>query len=75
MFILVAGGLLLMEVLDAVALQGLRTDANRQEAHRGPATLGLAASVLAGPGPKVFRKRALMLMTVSGVIALVALIV
>jgi hypothetical protein len=30
---------------------------------------------LAGPSPKVFKKRALMLMAVSGIIALVALMV
>jgi hypothetical protein len=72
-FILTAAGLLFVEVL--TRLSG-RTDQERQPAglsHRNGYT-GLVSSVLAGPAPKVLRRRALIMLTVSGIIAVVALL-
>jgi hypothetical protein len=73
-FVLMAGGLVLMEVLTRWSA---RADHGRKSAGHSPRTgyLGLVSSVLAGPSPKVFKKRALMLMAVSEIIALVALMV
>ena len=73
-FVLVAGGLVLMEVLTRLSAW---VDHGRESAGLAPQTgyWGLVSSVLAGPAPKVLRKRALIVMAVSGTIALVALIV
>jgi hypothetical protein len=73
-FFLVAGGLLLMEIIAGITTLFER---ERRVAELPARTgyWGLVTSVMTGPAPKVFRARALVILAVSGVVALVALIV
>lgn len=73
-FVLMAGGLVLMEVL---RLAFKSSEIERKHAGRPPLTgyFGLVSSMYAGPAPKVFRRRALTVMLVSALVALVALLV
>jgi hypothetical protein len=73
-FIFMAAGLLLIEVLvwwSAITAKG------RRAAGESPRSgyLGHVSAVLAGPAPKVLRKRAFVVMAVSGVVAVVAFII
>lgn len=73
-FIFMAGGLVMIEIIAALST---RAENERKAVGQPPRTgyWGLVASAMTGPAPKVLRKRALLVMAVSGVIALVALIV
>jgi uncharacterized membrane protein len=73
-FILMTAALVFMEVL-RLAFKSSETE--RKHDGRSPLTgyFGLVSSVMAGPAPKVFRSRALTVMVVSAVVALVASLV
>jgi hypothetical protein len=73
-FILMAGALVFMDVL---RLAFKSSEVEREHDGRSPLTgyFGLVSSVMAGPAPKVFRRRALAVMVVCAVVALVALLV
>jgi hypothetical protein len=70
-FIVMAAGLLIMELL---ALLSARADRARRYGNEPPRSgyLGLASAVLTGPSMKVLRRRALTVLAVSGVVALAA---
>lgn len=73
-FILTAAGLVFMEIVAGLAT---RAENQRKAVGNPPRTgyWGLVASVMTGPAPKVFRRRAAFILAVSAVVAAVGLLV
>ena len=73
-FILTIAGLVFMEI---VAGLSTRAENQRKAVGNPPRTgyWGLVASVMTGPAPKVFRRRAVFILAVSAVVAAVGLLV
>jgi hypothetical protein len=73
-FILMAAGLVLMEIVAALCT---RAEGQRKAAGNPPWSgyWGLVVSAMTGPAPKVFRRRAVIVLAVSAVVAVVGLLV